>query len=127
MPNSSQPEERARDQKVGHLGAPIVVNEGLPIRRRAAAGVGMLVEMRSVEERKAVRIGGEVPGHPIQDDAEIEFVRAVDEGAEVVRRAEAARGRKHSRRLIAPRGVVWVLGDRQHFHVREAKVAHVRQ
>ena len=70
-----QPEEGARGEEAHHLMAPVIVDQRVPIPVQALARVLMLVERRPVEARKPVRIGGKMPGHPVEDHAD-----AVDSG-----------------------------------------------
>ena len=37
---------------------------------QALARIGVLVEMRAVEQGEPVRVVGEVAGHPVEDDAD---------------------------------------------------------
>ena len=89
----------------------------------AAAGVGVLVQRRAVEQPQAVAVAGEVGRHPIENHADAGLVQQVDEIHEVLRRAVAAGGRIMAQRLIAPTGRQRVLVDRQQLDVR---VAHLR-
>ncbi len=87
--------------------------------------VGVLVEMRSVEEPEPVLVVGEVGGHPVEQDSYASLVQRVDKEHEVVRRSEAARRREVADRLIAPRPIEGMLSDRQQLDVRVAHLAHV--
>ena len=69
----------------------------------ALARIGVFVERGSIEVSQAVRVLGEMAGHPIDDHAEAGLVAAVDEVHEVVRRAEARSGRVVAGHLITPR------------------------
>ena len=81
--------------------------------------------MRAVEMREPVRVVREMRRHPVEDDADPGRVRGVDEVGEILRRAEAARRREQRDRLIAPRAVERILGDRQQLDMGEAHIAHV--
>ena len=85
----------------------------------------MLVERGAVEAAEPVRIVGEMPGHPVQDDGEPGAVAGIDQGGEIGRGAEAAGRREQAGRLIAPGAVERMLADRQEFDVGEAHVAHI--
>jgi hypothetical protein len=61
--------------------------------------------------------------HPVEEHADPALVQSVDEILEVVRRAEAARRREVAGHLIAPRGIVGVLHDRQELDVGEAHLS----
>ena len=120
-----QPVQRAGDEEIAYLGAPEVVDQRVPVVVEALARVGVLEQVRAVEAGQAVRIGGEVRRHPVQQHAQSGGVRALDEAREGLRRAEA-RGRcEQPQRLVAPGAVERVLGHRQQFQVREAHVAGV--
>ena len=54
-----QPEKRVRQQKILHFRAAVIENQRAPIGMRALARIGVLVEMRAVEFRQAVRVGRE--------------------------------------------------------------------
>ena len=87
--------------------------------------VGMLVEMSAVKIAQAVRVVGEVGGHPVEDDAVAMAVQRVDEVGEVVGRAEP-RGRcEVADRLITPAPVKRMLGDRHQLDVGEMGVVEV--
>ena len=81
--------------------------------------------MRPVEVAQAVRVVGEVGGHPVEDHAVAMLVQVVDEVGEVVGRAEPRRRGEVADRLVAPAPVERVLGDRQQLDVREVGVVEV--
>ena len=87
--------------------------------------IGMLVQVGPVEVDQAVRIGGKVRRHPVEDHADALLMQMIDEVHEVLRRA-IARGRGEiSGGLIAPGPVERVLGDRHQLDVREPHAQHV--
>ena len=69
-----QPEQRVRDQERAHLVAAVVEDQGAPVAMLALARIGVLVERGAVEEHQAVRVLGEVRGHPIDDHADARLV-----------------------------------------------------
>ena len=97
-----QPEQRIGQEVVHHLRAAVIVDQGVPVLMEALARVGMLVERGAVEPGEAVRVGGEVAGHPVQQHTDPFLMAAVDEIGEVLGRAEAAGRRIESDRLVAP-------------------------
>ncbi len=97
----------------------------VPLRMEALPRVGVLVEMGAVEVGEAVPVAREVRRHPVEDHADAVPVQDVDEVHEVLRRAVARGRREVAGRLVAPRAVERVLGDRQQLDVREAHVADV--
>ena len=62
-----------------------------------------------------------MPGHPVEDDAEPGAMAGVDQRGEIGGRAEAAGRREQAGRLIAPRAVERMLGDRHELDMREAE------
>ena len=86
----------------------------------ALARVGVLVERGAVEERQAVRVLGEMRRHPVHDHADARLVAAVHEVLEIVRRAEARRGREVADHLVAPGAGERMLHDGQQLDVRVA-------
>ena len=74
-----EPEERAREEEAPHLVARVVEDEAVPLGVKALPRVGVLVEVRAVEEAEAVRVGGEVRGDPVEDDADPAAVERVDQ------------------------------------------------
>src|SRR5829696_767176 len=86
----------------------------------------MLVERRAVEPAEPVRVGREMPRHPVEPQPDPGPMARVDKGAEIVR-AAMPRGRREQRdRLVAPRAVEREFGDRQYLYMREAEIGDVR-
>ncbi len=121
-----EPEHRAREQKASHLVAPIVEDEAAPVGMNSLPGVGVLVEVCSVEIADAVLVARKVRGHPVKNDPDTELVKASDQKHQVLRRAVTAGRSKESGRLIPPRPVERVLHHRQEFDVREAHLGDIR-
>ena len=97
-----EPEQAVRGEEVAHLVAPVVEDQRAPVGVLTLARVAVLVEVRAVEVGQAVRVLGEMPGHPIDDDADAALVATVHEVAELVRVAETAGRRVVIRDLITP-------------------------
>ncbi len=89
-------------QEAAHLVAAVVEDEPIPVGMKALARIGVLVEVRAVEVGEAVLVGGEVRGHPVENDADAVLVQVVDQVHEVLRRAVAAGGREVAGGLVAP-------------------------
>ena len=123
--NSSQPEQRVGDEEVADLVAAVVEDQRAPVRVRAAARVGVLVQRRAVEAGEREVVAREVRRHPVEDHADAVRVQAVDELAEVVGRAEARRRGEVARHLVAPRARERVRHHRQQLDVGEAHVLGV--
>ena len=107
-----EPEQGVADQEVGDLGAAVVEDVGVPVVVVPLARVGVLVEVGAVEVAQAVLVVGEVGGDPVEDHADAAAVQGVDQGHEVVGRAEPAGRGEVADRLVAPRAVERVLGRR---------------
>src|SRR5690606_17404495 len=78
-------------------------------------GVLVLIERRAIEMRQRPVVRWKVAGHPVEDHAYAGLMAAIDEMAEVIRRAEARARRKEARALITPGLVERMLHDRQQF------------
>jgi hypothetical protein len=61
-----EPEHRIGNEEVQHFGAAEIKNIGTPVFMFALSGIGMLVEMRSVEKSQAMIIFGKVARNPVQ-------------------------------------------------------------
>ena len=55
-----KPKDRVADEKALYLGATVIKNIALPLGMIALAGVGVFIEMASIEKSQAVLIGGKV-------------------------------------------------------------------
>ena len=122
-----EPEERVRDEEIAHFVAAEVENERAPILVLALARIGVLVEIRAVEFREAMRVLRKMRRHPIHDHADAGLMTAIDEMAELVRSSEAAGRRVITRHLITPRTFERMLRDRQQLDVGVAHLEDVRQ
>ena len=121
----AEPVIGTREEEAPDLVAPVVEDQRVPIGVVPTAGIRVLVQMRSVEVRQAVLVGGEVRRHPVEDHAETALMQMVDQEHQILRRPEPARRREISRRLVAPRAVERMLHDRQQLDVGEAEVERV--
>src|SRR5947209_2695047 len=116
-----EPETRSGDEERHYYATSEIVNVGTPILMESLTRIGMLVEMRSIEAREAMRIVREMRRHPVEQDADAGGVGALDKVGEFLRRAEPA-GRCIKRdRLVAPRAVERTFGDRQKLVMSEAE------
>ena len=73
------PEKRVREQEILHFVATVIENESAPIGMLAEARIGVLVKMRAVEEREAVRVARKMRGSPIEQYADARLVALVHE------------------------------------------------
>ena len=116
---------RVGDEEVAHLEPAEVEHVRAPVGLVAAARVRVLVERQPVEPGQGERVAGEVPRHPVEDDADAGLVQRVDEVLEVVRGAEPRGRGVVAGDLVAPRGAVRVLHDGQQLDVGEPEVGDV--
>ena len=120
-----QPVDGVGDEEVAHLEAPEVEDVGTPVGLVTAARVRVLVQGEAVEAGQGERVTREVPGHPVEDDADAGLVQRVDQVAEVVGGAEPGRRGVVPGDLVAPGRAVRVLHDREQLDVGEAEVLDV--
>ena len=120
-----EPEGGGGEQEALHLGPAVVKDPGSPGGVLALAGVLVLVAGAAVELVEAVLILAEVGGHPVQNDADAGLVHPVDEVHKVLRCAVAGGGGEVAGALVAPAGVIGVLGDGQQLDVVEAHLLDV--
>ena len=120
-----EPVEGVGDQEIAHAVAAPIVDKRAPVGVVGHARVCVLVERRSVEVRKRVRVGREVGGHPVEDHAQTAPVQVVDQEAQVVGRAVAERRCVVADDLVAPASIVWMLHHGHQFDVGEAVLNRV--
>src|SRR5260221_11192469 len=120
-----EPEHSAAQQEVCDLGAPVIVDEGVPIEVAPLLRVFMLIQRRPIETTEAVRIVGKVSGHPVEDNGKALAVACIDQGCKIGWSAEAASRREKSGWLITPGSVERMLADWQEFNVGESHVMGV--
>ncbi|MCY1224032.1 hypothetical protein D9M72_361740 [compost metagenome] len=120
-----EPEQPRRHEEAAHLGPAVVEDAGVPLRMKALARIGVLVQVRAVEVPEPVLVGWKVRRHPVEQHADALLVQVIDEVHEVLRRTETRGGREVAGGLVAPRAVERVLGHGHELHVREAHLVHV--
>src|ERR1700683_4355277 len=108
-----------------HFPAAEVVDRGIPFLMKALARVGVLVQCGAVEPRQAMRIGREMPGHPVENHTDAGVMAAVDETRERRGLAEFRLRRILTEYLVAPGAAEWVTHDRQQLDMGELELAHV--
>ncbi len=121
------PVERVVDEEGQHLAPPEIVDRGLPVGVEALARIGMLVERRPVEMLEPEGIGREMGRHPIEDHADPDPVRAVDEARKALPVAIARGRRIEAGGLVAPARIVGIFADRQQLDMGEAHIDDIRQ
>ena len=120
-----EPEGGGGEQEALNLAAPVVKDPGAPGGVLPLAPVGVLVAGGAVELVEPVGVLAEVGGHPVEDDADAGLVHVVHEVHEVLGRAVPGGGGEVAGALIAPAGVVGVLGDGQQLDEVEAHLLDV--
>src|SRR5271157_4456313 len=78
-----QPEQGVGDQIVLHFVAAVVVNQRAPVGVRTLARVGMLVEMRAVEQAEAVRVARKMSRSPIEENSDCSLMATIDKLHEI--------------------------------------------
>ena len=121
----AHPVERVREQEVPHLVPAEVEDERAPVGMGAAARIGVLVERRPVELRERELVAREVRRHPVEDHADPGLMQRVDEGAEVVGRAERRLGRVEAGHLVAPGARERMVHHGQELDVRELELGGI--
>src|SRR5438105_5169071 len=118
--------ESVGDQIILDLFRTVVVDERAPVRMSALPRVGVPVEMAAVELSEAVRVARKMRRSPVENDADVRLVAAVDKFHEFGGRTVAAGGSEIAQSLVAPGAVVRMLHDGEHLDVRAAEVFDVR-
>ncbi len=121
-----EPKERVRDQEIANFVATVVEDLRAPFHVLASARVGMLIQVRTVELREAVRVAREMRWNPVHEHANARLMEAIHEPHEIVRRSVSSGRREVPEHLIAPRPIERMLGDTDDLDVRIAEVEHVR-
>ncbi len=122
---ATQPVFGRGGEKAAHLVAPVVEDQALPVGVEAQTRVFVFEEMRAVEHRQCVRVGGEVGGHPVEDHPYSGEVQLLDECHEILGRAVAAGGREVTGGLVSPGPVEGMLHEGQELHVGESAALYV--
>src|SRR5215510_2065500 len=122
---AAEPEKGIADEKALDLFTTIVEDIAVPLGMIALTGVGMLVQMCSVEERQTMLIGAKVRRHPVENHAYAALVQSVDEVHQILRRTIVAGRSEVAGDLIAPGAEERVIHDRQKLHMRVSQVFKV--
>src|SRR5205823_2129141 len=88
--------------------------------------VGMFVKRRPVETSKPMWIGREVTRHPVEQQTNAGAVARIDKSAKIVGRPIPASRREQRDRLVPPRTIERVFGDRHDFDMSETHVGYIR-
>src|SRR5664280_1526488 len=120
-----EPENRVAQQKAAHLVAIVVEDRRLPVGMETLARVGVLVQVRAVEEGQAVFIVGEVRRHPIEVHADAALVQIVHQVHEILGGSEARAGSVIAGDLVSPRTAERMLHHRHELDMGEPHVVDV--
>jgi hypothetical protein len=125
-PVALDPEQGIADQIITDFATTEVIDQRAPVLMHAFAWIGMLIKRRTVETTETMLVGGEMRGHPVNDDAQSGRVAGTDEVAETGR-VTMARGRGvKPQGLVTPRTIEGMLRYRQQFQMRESQIDHIR-
>src|SRR5690606_9581554 len=108
-----------------HLGAPEIVDQGVPVTVKAEPRVLVLVEGGAIEVDEAMGVRWKVRRHPVQDDADAGSVQPVDEPGEVVGGAETAGRGEKADRLVTPGAGKRVLRYRHQHDMGEVELGQI--
>ena len=120
-----KPEQCVPGQEALHLAPAVIENERVPIRLLSLPRVGVLVKMRAVKIAQARLVFRKVRRNPIQNDSDSVLMEVVHQKHEVRGRSEAAGRCEVANRLVTPRTIERVLGDREEFDMRKTRVVHI--
>src|SRR6185436_9155996 len=87
---SLQPEHCAAQQKAAHLVAAVIEYVAVPVFVNALAWIGMLEQVRAVEEPESPIVRRKMGGYPVQNDGYPTLVKIVDQIHQVLRCAVSA-------------------------------------
>ena len=121
-----QPVQGIADQEVTHLGAAQVVNERIPVVVKPFTRVGVFVKMTAVKLGQAMRIGGEVGGHPIQKQAQTCCMATRHKPGKTMGISKARSGCVQADGLVTPRTIKRVFADGQQLQMRKTHVLSIR-
>src|SRR5262249_6151805 len=120
-----QPEQSVAEEEVLHFVAAIIEHKSVPIRMFSLPRIGMLVKMRSVEVAESGLVLWKMGRYPIQNYADSALMKMVHEIHEVRRRAEPAGRSEVANRLVSPRSVEGMFGNRKKFNMGETCLVDV--
>ena len=110
-----EPTQGAIDEEVFDLSTSVVEYSAFPFRMPAFAGVGMVIEMRSIKKSQTMRVIGEMGRSPIHNDPNPRLMAGINKPLKILRRPKPTGGGEISRRLISPRSIKGVLHNRHQF------------
>src|SRR4029079_4490967 len=117
-----QPEQGVRQEKIPHLVAAVIENQGSPVAMLTLSRILVLEERGPVELREPMPILREMAGHPIKNDSDSVDVTGIHERLELLGFAKPARRSKEPDHLVTPRPRERVL---HHWKQLDVRVAHL--
>ena len=120
-----EPVQRRGQHKAVHLGAPEVVDQGVPVLVETFQRVAVLIQRRAIELCQAMGIRGKMRRHPVEDHADFSPVAGIDKGGEIGRAAITRTRRELRQRLITPGTAERMLHDRHQFDMGEAQLLDI--
>jgi len=121
-----EPVEGVGQEIVPDLVAAVIEDIGAPVGVFALARVFVFVEAGAVEAAQAPFVLGEMPRHPVHDDAEAGLVADVDQIAQVLGCAEAGGRGVGVADLVTPGLVQGMFGQGHELDVGKTQIAHIR-
>ena len=115
------PIERVGNKEVAYFVAPVIETARSPLFVFHAQRVAVFVQRTAVEFVQSVAVFGEMPRHPVENNAYAASVHFIHKISKVLRRAVTRGRREVARYLIAPRPVERIFGDAHEFQVRIAE------
>jgi hypothetical protein len=97
-----EPEERVALEKVGDLPPAVVIDQCIPVLVKPAAWVLVLIERRTIEAHKAVRVARKMRRHPVQDHPDAGLMETFNEPGKLLWRPEARCWREQTYGLVSP-------------------------
>ena len=121
----AEPIQGIGHQITQHFWTAIVEDKCVPVRVEALTWISVFIQGRAVEVAQAVRIGGEMPRHPVGDHAQATRVCRINKRLKFLRGAVADGWRIQTNWLIPPRTVERMLTHRHDLDVGKSHVVGV--
>src|SRR5579875_14811 len=107
-----QPKKGVADEEIADFPTAIVEDEGAPIGMLAAARIGMLIQMRTVEVAQTMPITRKMGRHPIEEDTNAALMQGVNQIHQILRRAKTASRSVVTDCLITPGSIERMFSQR---------------
>ncbi len=116
------PVKRVVDE-VGHdLDAAEIIDRRVPVGMETLTWIGVLIECGAIEPAKSMFVGREMCGNPVQQNADANFVSAIDEAGKPFGIAKTCTWGVETRRLVTPGRVIGMFRNRQELDMGEAHI-----